>query len=451
MSLAPDLTEQELLADTHRRLRARMTAREVLAESLIGAGFIAVIPVIWAISPPSHFSPLTTGLFVAVLVLAIRVRFETPLGFTVPSQLAFVPLLFVTPLAIVPIAVAVAIVAGRVPTVWAGDARPSSLLRGFGNCWFAVGPVLVLALAHVAPSDAGPLLLVSALAAQFAGDFAVSAVYFAIARGASLRSQLRESWVYVIDAGLSGVGLVVAEQANSTPLAVLSVVPLLGLLAMFAHERQERLGGLLELNETYRGTALLLADVISADDGYTGEHCQDVVALALAVGDRLGLGAEQRRNLEFGALLHDVGKIAIPNEIINKPGKLDPEEWALIRTHTIVGEQMLARVGGFMREVGEIVRSHHERWDGAGYPDRLAADEIPLSARIIACCDAWNAMRTDRSYRRAMAYDVAMAQLLENSGTQFDPAVVTALVEIVEAERAAAAGAEVTLPELAAA
>ena len=435
MALAPDLTEQELLADTHRRLRARMTAREVVAESLVGAGFIVAIPAVWAISPPSHFSPLTTALFVAVLVLALRVRFETPLGFTVPSQLAFVPLLFVTPLAIVPVAVAVSIIIDRVPIVLAGEARPSSLLRGFGNCWFAVGPVLVFALAHVAPSNAGSLLLAGALAAQFAGDFLVSAVYFAIARGASLRSQLRESWVYVIDAGLSGVGLVVAEQANSTALAVLSVVPLLGLLAMFAGERQQRLGGLLELNETYRGTALLLGDVISADDGYTGEHCQDVVALALAVGDKLGLQPEQRRNLEFGALLHDVGKIAIPKEIINKPSKLDPEEWALMKTHTIVGEQMLARVGGFMLEVGQIVRSHHERWDGAGYPDRLAADEIPLSARIIACCDAWNAMRTHRSYRRALPYDVAMAQLLENSGTQFDPAVVTALVEIVEAER----------------
>ena len=116
----------------------------------------------------------------------------------------------------------------------------------------------------------------------------------------------------------------------------------------------------------------------------------------------LGLDAERRRNLEFGALLHDVGKIAIPKEIINKPGKLDPDEWTVIKTHTLEGQKMLDRVGGFMREVGLIVRSHHERWDGGGYPDGLAGEAIPLEARIIAVCDSWNAMRTDRAYRKAL-------------------------------------------------
>ena len=165
---------------------------------------------------------------------------------------------------------------------------------------------------------------------------------------------------------------------------------------MFAHERSQRLRSLLALGETYKGTALLLADVVTADDQYTGEHSRGVVGLALAVGDQLGLDAEQRRNLEFGALLHDVGKITIPKEIINKPGPLDPAEWASIKTHTLEGEKMLARVGGFMREVGQIVRSHHERWDGEGYPDGLSGAAIPLAARIISCCDAWSAMRTDR-------------------------------------------------------
>ncbi len=152
------------------------------------------------------------------------------------------------------------------------------------------------------------------------------------------------------------------------------------------------------------------------------------------MADRLGLSAERRRNLEFAALLHDVGKIAIPKEIINKPGKLDPHEWAIIKTHTVEGQKMLDRVGGFMRQVGMIVRSHHERWDGGGYPDRLAGEAIPLEARIIACCDTWNAMRTDRPYRKALAYDVASAELSSNSGTQFDPRIVDVLIGIVEAE-----------------
>ncbi len=193
---------------------------------------------------------------------------------------------------------------------------------------------------------------------------------------------------------------------------------------MFAHERHRRFESMLELSSAYRGTALVLGDVIEADDGYTGEHCKSVVTLALEMAGHLGLSPERQRNLEFAALLHDVGKIAIPKEIINKPGKLDPHEWTIIKTHTLEGQKMLERVGGFMRQVGLIVRSHHERWDGGGYPDGLAGEAIPLEARIISCCDSWNAMRTDRPYRQALAYEVAVAELASNAGKQFDPMVV---------------------------
>ncbi|MBV9606233.1 MAG: HD-GYP domain-containing protein, partial [Solirubrobacterales bacterium] len=192
--------------------------------------------------------------------------------------------------------------------------------------------------------------------------------------------------------------------------------------------------GMLELSSAYRGTALVLGDVIEADDGYTGEHCKSVVTLALELAEHLNLTPERQRNLEFAALLHDVGKIAIPKEIINKPGKLDPHEWTIIKTHTIEGQKMLDRVGGFMREVGMIVRSHHERWDGGGYPDGLAGEQIPLEARIISCCDTWNAMRTDRPYRKALDYATAEAELRAASGTQLDSSLVGALLEIVIAE-----------------
>jgi putative nucleotidyltransferase with HDIG domain len=162
-----------------------------------------------------------------------------------------------------------------------------------------------------------------------------------------------------------------------------------------------------------------------------------VLDLALAVAGQLRLTAEQRRNLEFAALLHDIGKIAISKDIINKPGKLDPHEWEIMKTHTIEGQKMLDHVGGFMRQVGLIVRSHHERWDGAGYPDRLAGEEIPLEARVIACCDTWNAMRTDRSYRPALSHEAAMAELLDNAGSQLDPRIVRTLAQVVHASRPA--------------
>jgi putative nucleotidyltransferase with HDIG domain len=366
------------------------------------------------------------------MVLATLVRFDTPFGFTVATQLAFVPLLFAVPLAVVPVAVVASLAIARLPDVLTGKHRPIRLLHVIGNSWFALGPVAVFSLANTEPRDAGAALLLAALAAQFALDFTVSTLRFWVQRDAGLSAQLRETWVYLVDAALSGIALVVAEDIHSAPASAAALLPLLGLLAMFAHERRDRLQSLLELNNAYRGTALVLGDVVEADDGYTGDHSKGVVGLALALGERLGLGAERLRNLEFGALLHDVGKIAIPKEIINKPGKLDPREWTIIKTHTIEGQKMLDRVGGFMRNVGLIVRSHHERWDGGGYPDGLAGEAIPLEARIIACCDTWNAMRTDRAYRKALPYEIALSELQSTAGSQLDPRVVEALVEIVE-------------------
>jgi HD-GYP domain-containing protein (c-di-GMP phosphodiesterase class II) len=190
----------------------------------------------------------------------------------------------------------------------------------------------------------------------------------------------------------------------------------------------------LELSSAYRGTAILLGDVVEHDDDYTGAHSRDVVELAVAVGRRLRLSATQLRNLEFGALLHDVGKIAVPNEIINKPGPLDEDEWAIMHRHTIEGQRMLESVGGVLTDVGIIVRASHERYDGGGYPDGLVGAAIPIEARICSACDAFSAMTTDRSYRAALPLEMAIAELRANAGSQFDPAVVDALIaEVAEA------------------
>jgi HD-GYP domain-containing protein (c-di-GMP phosphodiesterase class II) len=145
----------------------------------------------------------------------------------------------------------------------------------------------------------------------------------------------------------------------------------------------------------------------------------------------MGLSSSERRRVEFGALLHDVGKIAVPKHIINKPGPLTDDEWIVVKTHTIEGQRMLDRVGGLLSDVGRIVRSSHERWDGGGYPDGLAADQIPLGATIVSCCDAFNAMTTDRPYRPARPVEEALEELRAGSGTQFNPAVVEELTKIV--------------------
>jgi HD-GYP domain-containing protein (c-di-GMP phosphodiesterase class II) len=175
---------------------------------------------------------------------------------------------------------------------------------------------------------------------------------------------------------------------------------------------------------------MLLGDVVEADDIYTGQHSRQVVDLVVEVSRSMRLSARDERLAEFTALLHDIGKIKIPSSIINKPGPLDDDELALMRMHTIEGERLLEQVGGFLAEVGRVVRSCHERWDGLGYPDGLAGEAIPLVARIVCCCDAYNAMTTDRSYRRAMPVHVALGELLANRGRQFDPKVVDALVAV---------------------
>jgi putative nucleotidyltransferase with HDIG domain len=390
------------------------------------------VAALWIVRPPHGLELAPALLCTAVLALAALVRFETPFGFTVPTQLAFVPLAFAMPVAIVPLATLVALTLARLPDVFRDGMPVSRLLQSAGNARFALGPSAVFAIYGVSPAHAGTVILLDALGAQFIVDFIGSCVSEGIGRGAGLAAQFRESaWVYAVDAALAGVGLELAKNIHRTPEAALTLVPLLGLLAVFARERHQRLTSLVELNDAYRGTALVLGDVVEADDGYTGEHSRSVVGLALSVADKLQLSAEQRRNLEFGALLHDVRKIAIPKEVINKAGDLDPHEWMVVRTHTVEGQRMLDRVGGFMREVGQIVRSHHERWDGGGYPDGLVGEAIPLEARIIACCDTWNAMRTDRSYRSALPHSTALAELGMSAGSQLDPAIVGVLLSIV--------------------
>jgi HD-GYP domain-containing protein (c-di-GMP phosphodiesterase class II) len=160
------------------------------------------------------------------------------------------------------------------------------------------------------------------------------------------------------------------------------------------------------------------------------EHVDDVGALAVAVGRQLGLGAEPLDEIARGAELHDVGKVAVPEAILRKPGKLDEAEWQVMRQHTIVGERILAAAPA-LRPVARLVRSSHERWDGTGYPDGLAGEQIPLGARIITVCDAFDAMRQARPYAASMSESDALAELRRCAGTQFDPRVVDAFALVL--------------------
>ena len=210
------------------------------------------------------------------------------------------------------------------------------------------------------------------------------------------------------------------------------IAPLVWLLDNFSKDRAARYAAALELNRAYRGTVMLLSDVLEFEDEYTAQHSRSVVDLVNAVADELGIAPDDRQELEFAAMLHDVGKISIPKEILHKPAALTEREFDIIKHHTIEGQFMLDRVGGLLGRVGEVVRSCHERWDGRGYPDGLAGEQIPIAARIVFACDAYNAMTTDRPYRGAMPHEAAIAELRANTGTQFDPRIVTALVKVTE-------------------
>jgi putative nucleotidyltransferase with HDIG domain len=426
---------EELLESFDRSFPAPPRRRELIVECASTAAFLGVAAVLVVALPNERQLDLALALLLtAAYALASRVRFAIGYGFTVPTQLVFVPMLFLLPLGVVPLLVAAGIAAGSLPEYVTRRMHPARLLLTPGDSWHAVGPVLVLALAGLSEPDLAhwPVLL-AALGAQLGFDVASSTIRTWLALGVSPRLQPSLlGWVGLVDALLSPIGLLAAIAAQGSPYAFLLVLPVAGLLAIFAAERQVRLAQSLELSRAYRGTTLLLGDVLQADDEYTGLHSRSVVSLSVEVADELGLDSRERRNVEFGALLHDVGKIAVPKEIINKPGPLTEQEWIIIKAHTIEGQKMLDRVGGLLSEVGRIVRSSHERWDGSGYPDGLAGEEIPLGSAIVSACDALNAMTTDRSYRAALSLEEAIEELRAQSGKQFHPRVVEVLTRILE-------------------
>jgi putative nucleotidyltransferase with HDIG domain len=173
-----------------------------------------------------------------------------------------------------------------------------------------------------------------------------------------------------------------------------------------------------------------LVDRLEMKEGYAGGHASAVGAIALGIATELRLSAADIRSVELGALLHDVGKLSIPDRVLMKPGPLNELEWEAMRRHATLGERLLARIVQ-QPEVLAAVRSHHERWDGSGYPDGKRGEEIPLPARIVAVADAFQAMIEPRPYRAPRTQASALAEIASQSGRQFDPACVRALFVVV--------------------
>ncbi|MGI8507338.1 MAG: HD-GYP domain-containing protein [Solirubrobacteraceae bacterium] len=184
-----------------------------------------------------------------------------------------------------------------------------------------------------------------------------------------------------------------------------------------------------ELTRSYRATVRALCNAVEARDAYTAEHASRVAAYAIEIGRVLGLPRPDAPEIEFGFLLHDIGKVAIPDSILYKPGALTDRERELMARHPAVGAEIMRGIE-FLEEAAKVVRSHHERWDGTGYPDGLIGEQIPIAARVFAVADVLDALTTDRPYRPAFTLREAREMILAGSGSHFDPRVVKAFDSI---------------------
>ncbi len=200
------------------------------------------------------------------------------------------------------------------------------------------------------------------------------------------------------------------------------------LLDVVVKERTKELEeSYLKLKAANRQALFGLAEAIEARDPYTKGHCGRVAAYSLVLAKESGYPDDGLETLEFGAFLHDIGKIGIKDAVLFKPGPLEPDEWAHMREHPVKGYEIASKIE-MLKPIMSAVRNHHERWDGTGYPDTLVGEEIPMAARIVAIADAYDAMATDRPYKKAMSLDECEAMLRKASGKMYDPALIEIFV-----------------------
>ena len=413
-----------------------MDARERTVVAVFAALYCIAAVLIAALVPSERdVSPLLIAALLLGHAAVSQVRFEFGMGFVVPEQLIVVPMLLLCPLPYVPILIAAAGVLGLIPDFRKGSWSKDRWLKPIADSGPILAPVLILAaFAPGAPDLSLMPVYAVAIAAQLGTDFAQALIRNSLLDRVPARELARIFFGATrVELVLSPIALVATLAAYEEPLVLVAVIaPLVWLLDNFSKDRAARYASALELNRAYRGTVMLLSDVLEFEDEYTAQHSRSVVDLVNAVADELGIAPDERQELEFAAMLHDVGKISIPKEILHKPAALTDQEFEIIKAHTIEGQFMLDRVGGLLGRVGEVVRSCHERWDGKGYPDGLKGEDIPLAARVVFVCDAYNAMTTTRPYRAALPHEHAIAELVSNAGTQFDPTVVGAMLRVVE-------------------
>jgi hypothetical protein len=425
--------ERLLLVGRARHAVGDPARRLLLTEAGAAVVFLATASLLAASTFSVHsFSWVALASTVAVYFVAEGVRYPVGSAWTAPTQLVFVPMLFVLPPSLVPLMVAACSVADQVPGVLHGRLVPTRVCARIADAFYSLGPAVVFVLFGVSGfSWAEWPMFVLAFVAQMIVDVGAGLTRTSLAERIAPSRQLPMLWLYLTDACLSCVGLLIAAAAVDEPALVLLAIPMIAFVWLLSREREKRLDYALALSTAYRGMAELLGRVVEPGDARTSAHSGAVVDLSRSVGEVLGLDKTQRRVLEFVAMLHDVGKISVPATILKKPGRLDDGEREVVRGKTIEGEQMLKQLGGALARVEPYVRACHERYDGRGYPDGLAGEQIPIQSRIVAACHAFAAMTRDRPYRVAMPPNRALDELDRSAGAEFDPGVVQAVKQIV--------------------
>src|SRR5579871_2546907 len=319
--------------------------------------------------------------------------------------------------------------------------RPQTVQVVFNTCATAFAIALAFCVYHVPlfPMQRNPAVLLVATAATY---FAANTLPVATIISLTEHKSLRRIWAdcyfwsfpyYLVGAGVAGLlswlNRIVEWQ---TSLLVLPAVYLIyRSYRLYLAKLEDEKGHVEEMASLHLRTIEALALAIEAKDHTTHDHLQRVQVYAMEVAKELGLTREEREALRAAALLHDIGKLAVPEHIISKPGRLTPEEFEKMKIHPVVGAEILERVR-FPYPVVPIVRAHHEKWDGSGYPLGLKGEEIPMGARILSAVDFLDALASDRQYRRAMGLEEVMTRLRAESGLSFDPCVVDALLRRYE-------------------
>jgi HD-GYP domain-containing protein (c-di-GMP phosphodiesterase class II) len=231
--------------------------------------------------------------------------------------------------------------------------------------------------------------------------------------------------------GAAAVGVLVVDRDDPRPLdeTELRTLSTVGTQLSLSAENLRLIDG---LRETFDASIAAIATAIEARDGYTEAHCRRLAAFSTLVAERIGLPTEEIEGIRLGALLHDVGKIGIRDQILLKPGRFSPEERAEMQRHPAIGTHIIGRITGLSQVTLDCVLRHHEWWNGSGYPGGLAGDAIPLGARIVAVVDVWDALSTARPYKDALAPEVVRDALEKNRGVQFDPDVVDLFLQILD-------------------